>query len=212
MGVPEVLEGVPLMRMSSKAMILGVSALMGLTSCSGTDVSVVKVDDHVFHVPKNHLVEGTIPWLPSSQSAGLKFLVNPGVRPEEQMIVTMESSATTCHPKTPPASSQLFTACSSAKRAEEGSPAGGKYAVEKVHKDGDPTQWEYRLKVADGNLGSVVASCYSLSEKQGLCTALSNYGDLVYSLGLRDEDISRLPTLHKNIRDLLRAWERAGNL
>ncbi|MEP9404450.1 hypothetical protein [Sphingomonas sp. VNH70] len=172
---------------------------------------MVKVDDHVFHVPKSYLIEGTIPWLPSSQSAGLKFLINPGVRPEEQMIVTIESSATTCHPKTPPVSSQLSTACSSARRNEEFSPLA-KYTVEKVIMDSDPTQWEYRLRIADGNLGSVVASCYLLSEKKGLCTALGNYGDLVYSLGLRDEDMPRLAMIHKKIHDLLRAWERAGSL
>ena len=210
MGVPEILEAVPVMKICSKAIVAGVGALMSLTSCSGTGVSVVRVDDHVFHVPQSHMVEGTIPWLPASQAAGLRFVVNPGVRPEEQMMVTMEPSATTCHPKTPPASSQLSTACSAARRKEAGAIPDNSYAVEKVYRSDDPTQWEYRLKGDSGSLGNVVASCYYLSDEKGLCTSLSNYEDLVYSFGLRDEDIPHLAALHKSIRELLRKWEGVG--
>lgn len=180
---------------------------MAISSCGGGPKSV-EVDGHVFHVPQKYLVEGTIPWLPSGQSDGLKFIINPDARREEQMLVTIEATDGTCHPKTPPASNQLASACAA---ASEGSALlqTADYAVERVNRDGDPTQWYYRLKGQEEGHEVIVASCYALSGdgKSGLCTSLNNYDDLVYSVGLRSDDVERLPTIRKTVSDLLKSWE-----
>lgn len=182
---------------------------MAISGCGGGSKSV-EVDGHVFHVPEKHLVEGTIPWLPASQSESLKFVINPDARQEEQMLVTIEATDKTCHPKTPPAYNQLSIACAAASKRND-LPQSADYAVERVNRDGDPTQWYYRLKGQDGEGQEIiVASCYAMSGdgKSGLCTALHNYGDLVYSVGLRSDDVERLPAIRKAVNDLLKSWEK----
>ena len=182
--------------------------MMAVSGCNGNGGRTVEIDGHVFHVPKEHLVQGTIPWLPASQSEGLKFVINPGAQLKEQMIVTIESTATTCHPKSPPASSQLASACSAASQGDDSGNAAQNFVLEKVHRDGDPTQWEYRLK----DEGTVIASCYALSDngEAGLCTSLGHYRGLVYSVGLRDSDVERLPSIRQKVNGLLLSWEKVG--
>ena len=182
--------------------------MMAVSGCNGNGERAVKIDGHVFHVPKEHLVQGTIPWLPASQSEGLKFVINPGAQPKEQMIVTIESTATTCHPKSPPASSQLASACSAASQGSDSGNVVQNFVLEKVHRDGDLTQWEYRLK----DQGTVVASCYALSDngEAGLCTSLGHYRGLVYSVGLRDSDVENLPSIREKVNGLLLSWEKVG--
>lgn len=182
--------------------------MMTVSGCNVSGGKTVEIDGHVFEVPKEHLVEGTIPWLPASQSEGLKFVINPRAQLKEQMIVTIESIATTCRPKSAPASGQLASACSAALQGVASEQVGRNFMVEKVHRDGDLTQWEYRLK----DDGTVVASCYALSDagKAGLCTSLGHYKSLVYSVGLRDSDVQRLPSIREKVHDLLQSWEKAG--
>lgn len=189
------------------AAFAGGMMMMTVSGCNGSHGKTVEIDGHVFDVPKEHLVEGTIPWLPVSQSEGLKFIINPRAQLKEQMIVTMESIGTTCHPTSPPASSQLASACSAALQGAAREQVGPNFIVEKVYRHGDLTQWEYRLK----DDGSVVASCYALSDagEAGLCTSLGHYKSLVYSVGLRDSDVQRLPSIREKVHDLLLSWERA---
>lgn len=208
------MEAVPVMRsFIVRAIAAGVLVSM-ISGCGANGAKEIHVDSHVFRVPIKHLLQGTIPWLPASQSDGLKFVINPGDRPEEQMIVTMESTGTTCHPKTPPLYNQLAIACQAAARKDDGSAAESNFILEKVHRNGDPTQWEYRLKGGDeAGQGMMVASCSALSEdgSSGLCTSLHNYKDLVYSVGLRDSDVQRLPAIWKQVQEMLASWEGSGN-
>lgn len=207
MGVPESLAEVPIMRRIKVAAIAG-GMMMAVSGCNGNGGRTVEVDGHVFHVPKEHLVQGTIPWLPVGQSEGLKFVINPGAQLKEQMIVTIESTTTTCHPKTPPTSSQLASACSAASQEDNSGNVAQNFALEKVYRNGDPTQWEYRLK----GQGTVIASCYALSDngEAGLCTSLGHYRGLVYSVGLRDSDVERLPSIREKVNGLLLSWEAAS--
>jgi hypothetical protein len=202
------MEALPVTHVRKIAIVAGVAALMTLTSCNETGVTVVQIADHEFHGPQAHLVKEAIPWLPASQSEGLKFLLDPNVRPEEQIIVTMESASISCRPEVHPASSQLSIACSEASH-HAGNHEQSNQGVKKTYRDGDLTQWEYQASIGKPGTGQVVASCYALSGKQGgLCTALSNYDDMVYSVGLRDGDIPRLPSIHRKVRELLGSWDR----
>jgi len=193
-------------RTGKVAAIAGAAVIMGLSGCDGTGVRSVEIDGHTFRVPKEHLVQGAIPWLPASQSAGLKFVVNPAARPKEQLMVNMESTTTTCHPKSPPTSDMLSSACG---KANENSSAtsSGSFNLEKVHPKDDPTQWSYRVKDADGDYRTV-ATCFALSDNRGgLCQSLSSYKNLVYSVGLRDSEMQRLPEIWAKVEEMLASWE-----
>lgn len=177
---------------------------MTISGCSKGASTAVEVDGHVFHVPKAYLVQETISWLPASQSDALRFIINPEAEPEERLRVTIEATARTCHPATPPASNQLASACAAASRGGE-EVEDRNFDLEKVLRDGDPTQWEYRLK----GQGTVVASCFALSDdgSSGLCTSLGHYKNLVYAVRLRDSDVTRLPSIREKVSDLLSSWE-----
>ncbi len=196
-----------------RAIVAGVLVSM-ITGCGDNGTKEVHVDGHMFRVPIKHLVQGTLPWLPAGQSDGLKFVINPSSSPEEQMIVTMESTSTTCNPKTPPVYNQLAIACQAAAERKNNILAGKRFSFEKVNRDGDITQWEYRLKGDDESVqGLMVASCSALSDdgSSGLCTSLHNYNDLVYSINLRDSDIQRLPAIWKQVQEMLASWEKPGS-
>lgn len=179
---------------------------MSVGGCSNGGPTVVEVDGRVFRVPQKHLVKGAIPWLSASQSDGLKFIVNPQADLDEQMIVTLESRTKTCSPTSKPSSTQLAATCAGAIEVDK--EEGQNLVLQRVHKDGDPTQWEYRSK----DHGAIEASCYALSDnKTGLCTSLSRYKDMVYSVGLRDSDVNRLHSIRRKVSSLLRSWEVTGN-
>lgn len=182
---------------------------MTTSGCSRGDVAAIEIDGHVFHVPTEHLVQETIPWLPASQSDALRFVINPEAQPQELLRVTIESTARTCNPTTPPASNQLASACAAASGGDEAVGEEQNFNLEKVHRDGDPTQWEYRLK----DQGTVVASCFALSDdgSSGLCTSLGHYKDLVYAVRLRDSDVTRLPSIREKVEGLLSSWEADGS-
>lgn len=191
-------------RLSKVAAISLLAIIVGLNGCDGLHVRTVKVGDHIFQVPESHVVRGGIPWLPLNQSAGLKFVVNPEARPQEQLLVTIESTATTCHPLNPPASNMLSSAC---VEAERGGEERGFFNPEKVYRQGDATQWEYQVKAVDGS-SRTVATCFAMADDgAGLCRSLGNYKDLVFAVGLRDRDVRRLPEIWKRVRELLASWE-----
>lgn len=189
--------------------VIAILMLMAEVGCDMSGNKNVSIDDHTFHVPQNHLIKGTIPWLPASQSAGLTFVVNPDAPLKEQWIVHIESTSKRCNPATPPASSQLSTACKAAQRQER-ELLWKINDLEKVHPGGYSSQWEYRLKSKSQNDQEViVASCSGPTEEMGLCTSLSHYKDLVYSVGLRDSDVKHLPSIREKVHEMLASWEKA---
>lgn len=187
--------------------LVGVMILTSIGGCNRSDTRDIIVDHHTFRVPQKYLAKGSIPWLPASQTAGLRFVINPDAIPKEQMLVGIDLTQTTCHPKTQPAPDMLTLACA---RTEKNSGKQPKevFKPEKVypHQD-DPTQWEYRQKVSDGNY-QTVASCYALSDgTSGLCRSISNYKDLVYSVGFRESEIQNLPEVWAKVHEMLSAWD-----
>jgi hypothetical protein len=183
--------------------------MMAPGGCSDPDTKLIAIDDHVFEVPREHLIEERIPWLPQSEEKGLMFLMNPEAPVREQISVLIESTVVTCNPKTPPVYSQLASACESAERQAGDKQKTPPSALEKELQNGDPTQWTYRLADKPGDeRGDIVANCSAMGDGDGLCHSLSNYGDLVYTIGLRESDIQHLPAIRERIRKLLSSWKR----
>lgn len=187
------------------AAAVGAIVLMSISGCDRRGVKTVEIDGHIFHVPQEHLVRGTIPWLPMSQHDGLMFHINPETPLSDRVSVLIQSTAITCGPGESLGSSPLASACHAAARKEVAEQGG---ELERAYPYGDPTQWEYRVKdQSDMVQGTVVARCSAMGDGNGLCRSFSNYGDLVYTMGLRDSEIERLPTIRRTIHDLLSSWE-----
>lgn len=189
-----------------KIMAIAGGVIMGAGGCTGIGKTTINIDGHVFLIPKEYLVQGIVPWLPTSQSEGLKFIIDPSAESEEQMIVTVESASMTCSPRTLPASNQLASACAAALQGKIHKDVTKPFALEKVLNDEDPTQWGYRLKGTD----AIVSSCYALDDngKIGLCMAINNYDNLIYSIGLRHGDMDRLPQFLEKVNFMLTSWEK----
>lgn len=194
------------MRPTGKASAMAMMIFMAIGGCSRSDIKTVAIDGHVFNVPMKYVVQATVFYLPSSQSDGLTFYVNPEARPQQQKIVGMISTQIICQPGTPPTVNMLPVACAAAKgkKTEIQEP----FAPEKVYPhEGITFQWEYRVKDAEGNQRTV-ADCTTIDDgKDGLCTSISNYGNLVYSVGLRASEMQNLPEIWAKVREMLASWE-----
>lgn len=180
----------------------GAAAVMCLGGCG--DVTVIHIDSYMFHVPKENMSRETIPWLPASQLDGLRFIINPEARSQEQIMVVIESTAGICRPASAPSHNMLSLACTQATRNDKAE-IWSVFAPDKVHPRGHSTQWEYR--VADVNNDDwTVAACSGPSDS-GSCLSIGSYKRLVYSVRFRDSDIQHLPEIRSTVREMLSSWE-----
>ena len=176
----------------------------------GGNMEEIKGGGHVFRGPRGDLIKEELPWLPTGQPEHLRFVINPEAPLQEQMSVGVDPSPGTCQPSAPPASNMLEWAC---KLGQGGSNrVQGAFKPEKVFdRPDDKTHWGY--KVPDGAGGyREVAGCYALSDgKTGLCRSINSYKDLIYSVGFRDEEITRLPEIWTKVDELLSSWEKPAH-
>ena len=196
---------------ASVGLSIGILAMITSSGCSDRDrdIEAITIDDHVFDVPRDYLIEERIPWLPQSEEKGLLFHMNPEAPVRERISVLIESTSITCNPKTPPAYGQLASVCEDAEQQAGDIQQTQSSPLEKELWNGDPTQWVYRLADKRGNgRGDIVATCSAMGDGNGLCHSLSNYGDLVYTIGLRESEIERLPAIRTRVHELLSSWEK----
>jgi hypothetical protein len=203
------------MRWAGKAAIMAVMIFMTIGGCSRSDIKTVAIDGHVFHVPMKYVVQATVFYLPSSQSDGLTFYINPEAPLKERMIVGMESSTVRCPSGRNLGATPLASACHAAVQKVGSDATQEGVELEKVYSNGDSTPWDgkptpwwnYRVKDRGGkDQGAVVATC-----SNGLCDSYGTYGDLVYSAGLRDSEIKQLPLIHRKVHELLSSWEKPSH-
>lgn len=199
----------PILKRRLVGAFIGAIVMASLGGCDRSNTKEIVIDGHTFRVPEKYLVKGSIPWLPASQHDGLHFVLNPEARPQEQKIANVISTQTRCQPGTPPMSNMLFLACAAAKAGE--TEPQEHFSPEKVYPyKGITFQWEYRVKDAEGNQRTV-AACTAIDDgKDGSCTSISNYGDMVYSVGLRASEMQRLPEIRAKVRAMLGSWEVRG--
>jgi len=178
---------------------------MASSGCSDRETEAITIDDHVFEVPRQYLIEERIFWLPQSEKKGLLFITNPEAPIRERRSVLILSTSSTCSNKTPTVYGQLASVCEAAERQADDILQTQSSPLEKELWNGDPTQWVYRLTDKRGKgRGDIVVACSG----NGLCFSLSNYADLVYNASLRDSEIERLPAIRKRIHELLSSWEK----
>lgn len=185
--------------------------MMASSGCSDRNVEAIAIDDHVFEVPREHLIEERIPWLPQSKEKGLMFYVAPDAPVGERIITLIESRNVTCR-YADTASEQLARQCADESDEIETELINWE-SVQKINSKGDPTQWSYVLEGADGT-PVTIASCILRAEgKDGSCLVLGSYDDLVYSFYVRDKEVARIPQIKRTVSELLSAWDnqkRAG--
>lgn len=196
----------PVLKSLRARVAIGAMVLVFLSGCDPSNIREVVVDRYTFRVPEKYLVKGSISWLPASQHAGLHFVINPDAIPQEQMLVGIDPEQR-CRPKTPPTSNMLSSACGAAED-EAKTKSLETFLPEKVYPHKDITfQWEYRVKDVEGNY-QTVATCTAVNDgKDGLCWSISNYKDLIYSVGLRASEIQQLPDVWAKVREMLASWE-----
>lgn len=191
-------------RRASVGFWIGIVAMAATGSCSNRDGEVITIDDHIFEVPREYLIEERIPWLPQSEEKGLLFHMNPEAPVRERISVLIESRRVTC--RHADASEQLARQCADESLEDD----AGTFIwenVKKVNRDGDPTQWSYVFESAEG-APVTIASCFAMADgEEGLCTVLGSYTDLVYSLRVRDSEVNRIPEIKQSIFELLSAWD-----
>lgn len=189
---------------TSVGVLIGALAMAASSSCSDRDVEAITIDDHVFQVPREYLIEERIPWLPQSQEKGLLFHINPEAPVRDQISVLIESRRITCRHKD--ASKQLARQCASEADQVEDSPLNWK-SVKKIAPNGDPSQWSYVYESA-GGVPITIASCFAMADgEDGLCTVLGSYADLVYSLRVRDSEVTRIAQIKRSVSELLSGWD-----
>ena len=135
------------MSLVKRVVFFGGALAVVVGGCNRIDSEAINVDGYMFDVPKKHLIQEGIPWLPVSQSEILKFIVNPEDRPQEQIIVTIESISRTCNPKTEPVSDQLSSICSAASRDSPNEDLEQNVTLEKIIGLESNTQWIYPPKI-----------------------------------------------------------------
>lgn len=169
-----------------------------LAAMAGCSSEVTRqVGGHEFKIPREYLVQATVFYLPTSQSRGLRFVVNPGAPLQHQHMVSIDPSAS----------------CPSLKSYEPPDPrcrvvptSLDKLVREPIRRVGDKIWWDYQFEEG----GQLVAFCSALGDGEGLCTHHGLYGDLPYAVGLRDSEMPKLVAIRKMIEQKLAEWEAAA--
>ena len=191
---------------TSVGLMVGIVAMIASSGCSDRNIEAIAIDDHVFEVPREHLIEGRIPWLPQSDEKGLMFYIDPEAPVRERITVLIESRDVTCR-YADTASEQLARHCASETPQDDASSFTWEN-VKKINPDGDPTQWSYVSEDRNGTLVTI-ASCVARADGEGgRCTILGSYTDLVYSLRVRDSEVARIPQIKRTVSELLSNWDK----
>jgi hypothetical protein len=170
--------------------------LLFASACSPTNSVRRTIAGHTFEIPKENLVEATVFYLPSSQSGTLRFLINPQL--PDQIMVSIDTRAS----------------CPSMDPAARRDPSCKvkPMTLDQIRQDhlervfpwtGNKTQWEYR----SARTGKLVAFCSAL-QRGGLCTYYGLYGELPFSVHLRDSEIARIGIIHRDAIRMLNSWEK----
>jgi|GEM_PF-4976268 len=186
-----------------KTIIISGMVLVAISLYGKSDTKTVQIDHHVFIVPKEYLIQGSIPWLPASQHDGLMFYLNPKAPLQDRNSVLIQSSTVKC----PHSELRKLTPQPSACNLVLRDVINQREEIEKIYPYNDSTQWLYRVK-GGKNQGFVVAHCSPMGDGDGLCYSLSKYGDFIYSVGLKDSEMEMFPDIQKKVFELISSWEK----
>lgn len=200
--------------------------LISVLACAGVGAAVVaasngqsemqEIAGHRFEVPKDHLFDMTIPWLPKSESDSFTFLFEPNPNPDaipKHRVLVQHLSRLCPTVSTTDATQMLRVVCGQeAPRADErppfvkvqndlGSWSSDLYAVEK-----EPGE--------DGVRGrQKVAYCQlfgpnpAKSKETTLCTTFWAYKGMMLQFSFDEEESSEMPAMKERAMALLDQWE-----
>ena len=170
-------------------------ALLALSACINTAHYVV--DKHGFTIPAPYVDAAPFYAFWRDKPTSLSFTLNPADPPEKQHTVNVESPTDTCGPNRLAGASPLGAACAAARAHSHTT------ISPHLSRTGNARQWAYQSG------GRTVATCYLPPKGQGLCTAVSNYQDLLISIGFHAEEAHDLPAMEAEARRLLKGWDEA---
>lgn len=183
---------------------IGIVMMTATSGCSAPETRAIKIDGHIFDVPRAYLIEERIPWLPQAEQRGFIFYVNPEAPTRDRITVLIESRNVTC--RSQGSSEQLNEQCAYGLNGIKTYPIIWRN-VRKVQPNGDSTQWSHVYDMA-GRSPVTIASCFAMAdEKDGMCTALGSYNDLVFTLRVRESQVNRIQKIKQTVSNLLSKWE-----
>jgi hypothetical protein len=186
---------------------MGLIVSLCAMACTNSGGRTIHVGDHTFEVPKNYLVQGTIPWLPSSQERGLRFVLQPRAPLPDQMIVGLENAREVCRPELARSQSENVRRICMATKGNGSAEDNTARPLRKVYPNpNDPTQWSYFTTTAGGDPVEIAYCIPAAGE--GLCTAMGNYYNLFYTVGFREREMSQVFSIRRKVVYLLARWER----
>jgi hypothetical protein len=154
-----------------------------------------EVGGMVFYIPARFLVSDTIFYLPNQQEDTLRFILNPDVRLQDQILVSIDPNVS-CPPLTQSeARSNCKTAAISLSNLEN-------HVLHRIQID--PAEWQYIFN--DG--GQIIISCFAVGNgTDGICTHYGRYRGLPYAVHFKDSDVPKLVSIRKLIEQRLAQWE-----
>ena len=171
------------------------AALALLIPAGCTDASSFTLGKHSFTVPAPYVEVVPVYAFWKDRPTSLTFTLDPQDPAEAQHVVNVESAEATCKPSRLAGASPLGAACAAAH-------ARSRAAISlPLAKAGNARQWTYQAG------GRTIASCYETPRGGGLCTALSNYQDVLISISFHADEAGRLPKMEAEARRLLASWD-----
>jgi hypothetical protein len=161
-------------RQIATALFLHIAVASNLLGCTDQQTRSLEIGAYTFVVPREHVVQGSIPWLPSQQRKGLMLRLRPKETSVKEILVLLQSSDDYCAGNRLSNGTQTSGAC---QRALASINNLHDRTQSRLVRDGDHTQWQYTTED-----GTVIASCYAVGHPaNGNCTSINNYKKLIVS-------------------------------
>lgn len=197
-------------------LLLATFAVAGVAREVNDETAGFMVAGHQFEVPKDHLFELTIPWLPKSESDSFTFLfeanADPSQIPKHRVLVQRLSRFCPTDAKTE-ATQMLRIACGQEATSVEETPPFVKMQNELGSWSSDLYAIE-KEPDGDGALGRrQVAYCQVFGpnpakpEPTNLCKTFWAYKGMLLQFSFDESASSGMPAMKANAMELLDSWE-----
>lgn len=182
--------------LSAFGVAFGATALT-LGGCANAQQQVA---GHRYNVPPANLIpQSDYPFfLPKPEDEGFIFILNPQAELRQQRSVLVEDRESVCIRAN--GGGYVSRTICGAQRVE--------WKGHGWRRKGDDTWWTYSPDTPAG-VNAPFVSCHKMQIEghSGLCSAVLDFGDLVLTISLNDEELPALEETYERAASLLRSWE-----
>lgn len=197
-------------------LVVAVGAVSLVAARSDSDSEDFELAGHQFIVPKDHLFELTIPWLPASETDAFTFLLEPNPNPDQipKHRILVERLSRFCPTDaTPEATQMLRIACGQEQPAVDDAPPY-------VKLQNELGSWSSNLFSVENEPGDdgvrakrMVAYCQLFEpnpakpEPSTLCTTFWSHDGMMLQFSFDESESSEMPAMKVRAMALLDSWE-----